>query len=94
MDNEKIIESENSISDIIIYLERAQSLLRYLLSDGAMSRYSDFYKAENWMSLEFGEWDQTVTFTEIIDDYVEKTVDEARKLEDILFKIGKLTKNM
>lgn len=81
----KTSEEQDMIGDIIIHLERAESLLAYLLRNSPYSWTSEHYEKEGWFDV-IMSFEQTRSFLEITEEYLEGSIEKARQLEDILYK--------
>ena len=76
--------ADERIVNIILFLERAKSVMNYLVDDGVYSWAAEHYEREGWQDL-LSSFDQTGQFMNISVDYLEKALEEARELEDIIW---------
>lgn len=78
------LRADERIVNIILFLERAKSVMNYLVDDGIFSWAAEHYEQDGWHDVQLS-FDRTGQFMNISAEYLEKALEEARELEDIIW---------
>lgn len=76
-------DTVDGLADIIILLERAESVLYYLIDHGEYSWAKEHYEEKGWHDV-ISSYDQTTQFLNITGEYLVKALEKAREMEKAL----------